>query len=143
MLEGLRFVPADGFNYWNHAHLETSYLTIEALLVRGADPNLTAGPCRTKETPLRVIIVALHCQIEAYERVRAWRDDEEYESVYRMLMRIIDLLLRHGADDPRPDLYRCYAYEQRSNVDYGPWILQRADCTPLLRQHVLRPRGSA
>ena len=129
-LDDLRFVPAEGFNEWDHAHLERAYSTIEALLERWANPSLFGG-WKGKESPLNCVASALNSHIDLRDPSNV---GPRAESVRRMLVRTLDLLLRNGAvDDSRPGLF-AGGYSQ----PVSRWLLARPDCPPLLRQELRR-----
>ena len=59
--------------------------------------------------------------------------DIDNEQVVQVLMRIIDLLVRHGGRCSADDTPRGI-YDKRE--DFFPWILSRADCTAAIRDAV-------
>ena len=132
-LDDLRFVPDEGYNEWNHEHLERAYSTIEALLERGANPSLFGG-WKGKESPLSCVACALNSSIDQRYPSNV---GPRAESLRRMLVRILDLLLRNGAvDDSRPGLFTGgYATHFHR---MGVWLLARQDCPPPLRQELRR-----
>ena len=133
-LDELRFVPSRNYNSWTAAHLDTAFNTIKLLLDRGADPGESLT-CRWRGTygPLSCLVRGLNGSVGFANRRPDLADPAE--PVYRMLMRTIDLFLRHGAVDNSLTLYRT---THVTNIDIGAWILARPDCTQLLREDVLR-----
>ena len=132
-LDDLRFVPAEGYNDWNHGHLERAYSTIEALLERGANPSLFGG-WKGKESPLSCVACALNSSIDQRYSSNV---GPRAESLRRMLVRILDLLLRNGAvDDSRPGLFTGGSATHFRRM--GVWLLARQDCPPPLRQELRR-----
>ena len=128
-LDDLRFVPSANYNDWNHAHLETAFSTIKMLLDRGADARTNLSG-HWRGNALNCLVNGLNGSIGLEHR-----RPELAEPLYRVLMRTIDLLLRHRVVDNSLSLYRT---THVTNIDIGAWILARPDCTQLLRQDVLR-----
>ena len=83
------------------------------------------------------VSIRIRCVPCTCARARAESDDSDAdvdnEQLAQVLMRIIDLLVRHGgrcsADDTPRGTYN-------KGQDFLPWILSRADCTAAIRDAV-------
>ena len=106
------------------------YDTLEALIARGADPNVCVAAREYDWRRGTVLWHILDMLFEKWSYHRNVPDDAHSQLLFSFLMRTIDLLVRHGANSSRDDFGIDKAFQKL----IPDCICARPDCTAPIRE---------
>ena len=106
------------------------YDTLEALIARGAEPNVCVAARGYDWRRGTVLWHILDMLFEKWSYHRNVPDDAESQLLFSFLMRTIDLLVRHGANSSRDDFGIDKAFQKL----IPDCICARPDCTAPIRE---------